>query len=1048
MVYPLLKCNTKRGREVCRQLNLVNTEKCQKCSCIPKGWTCRGCQRGPECDVRVMTESGTPSLACQGCDTRGIKGERCDTCGKFFHARWDWKAAAEEGREQNGGQQEDVKIAEMLSVAHEFTQVWWVGQPQHPRGRKNMVTSYTTASEITVPCQTLDAVTAAFERRKERSDVELLALANDDYHSSLGKLTKCIHDAGIMETSFKEIGAFVSARRNLREPLEFFCELRGFRKRLQQRAQKPALAVVYYAGHSVQVGDDLFLVPAYIDTAVCRDYQDIEEAPDMLCFPLSRLLNTIKNVCPLLIVIDSCRDFLTPVENGNVRGLNVARDMHNCDIWYSTTKGDVAADSTRFVDILVKQLFTPGNDLGTAFQAMGRELRETSEVRGVDQTPVKAEGCNLDQQLVLVRKRKRYILCVVSSNDAKADMKKALASARMSGDEWEVRFRVFGAASEGGVDEPLCTSIECMIKELREQIRDRSIKEDGRVECIFVGLPLSSYESAGPLLCLDIPYIVCFRLLPVPQQETSKGFWSFELSAQPKSAPVESAQPNSISILALMGKFLERVTSPGASTASYGKSYTASVDATVGDFPEFETSFTPVLMWNDTQQLDPSWIEQHKVMGIALGSLNGALCQLFPPADPAQLFAKALELEDASIRMAEFKRSWTASARQDSELLIAAMDLINKPWEMPGGSQRLSEFARLGGCQCTRKIRHEVVSKVLAETEKELRFTGKDVGVHKCILLTRLLQSSALNPDNTTAKAWCSNCANPPEPDDSRKPLPGALEKRVIAAAKTLQSDEDSEASTVELDDSVSSDDEASVAVMNRRDVDKAAASMRALQDGFLRVACEGNFERVREKLRGVASKLPEDAGEGFTQELHAAHNEIEVLKVINKWLLEGCMVLEGSATTSSHVSVVRMSGLVLRLLLELVRTSPTFRTFLTNEGFTHIAVVGATCVSGMRVRDGSFFANVAEEASLQISQVMERETEAGAASLLPAETETSPQKNGKDEDDESGWEAGNFSDDESNGQSHFPVSRHHKQRCRVENVIDCPPELDPYCHI
>lgn len=49
----------------------------------------------------------------------------------------------------------------------------------------------------------------------------------------------------------------------------------------------------------------------------------------------------------------------------------------------------------------------------------------------------------------------------------------------------------------------------------------------------------------------------------------------------------------------------------------------------------------------------------------------------------------------------------------------------------------------------------------------------------------------------------------------------------------------------------------------------------------------------------------------------------------------------------------------------------------------------------------------------------MERETEAGAASLLPAETETSPQKNGKDEDDESGWEAGNFSDDESNGTWH-----------------------------
>eukprot|EP00961_Rhodomonas_salina_P297921 3937618-Rhodomonas_salina.1 len=638
---------------------------CSACRSIPTGWACVGCTDTAACDLRA------PPCAGSSCSAPGNLGKRCSECCRPYHARWHWMEACRTwGSQRPPGLL--MQIARVLELAHRpihtawSESVRWDSEPARARGDGPM-TMTTTASPLpppftfppspprpaaspVLPLIPVADMMAAFEHRKELHDVEFLAVANDKYHANLGELSKCVHDARLLMRAFQRIGAVVTSAFNLGSPQEFYAHMRSFRRKLEQRekgGKVPKLAVIYYSGHSVYVGQELYLIPAYQGTGLCGSYEDIQEAPDILCFPLSRILGEVANLSPLLVVVDSCRSKLdpawhAPVPQGGTISFKMPtnkdsvsqKKVKNCAVWYSTTKGEIAVDNDRFVNVLVKHLFKPGVGLGKAFKAMVKDLETNAPNRGDDQTPVLGEGNNLDDELVLVRQRKRYILCVVANTKAKTRLQGILLGSR---DDTKVCFHIVDSA-----DEPLYKSVADRLATMRAKYildEERSKTADGSLDCVVVCLDTPTcYQDVGPLLLLDIPYLVSLRHLPRGGALAS--------TAGARSLP---------DVLPFVEKFLDLLVS---AKQSYGDSYVGSVNFVVQKHPEFETNATPVLLWSDSDALDSSWIERQGVMGVLFGAMEGALRHLIPLQweSHKELF-EALRKEDAEARKTAFEQA-------------------------------------------------------------------------------------------------------------------------------------------------------------------------------------------------------------------------------------------------------------------------------------------------------------------------------------------------------------------------------------------------------
>lgn len=195
-----------------------------------------------------------------------------------------------------------------------------------------------------------------------------LVFGNSAYQNA-AKLTNPVNDGAMIAATLKGAGFDVVDWRQDLGILESRRALRDF----ADRAADADIAVVYYAGHGIEVDGTNYLIP--VDAKLERDTDVFDEA-----LSLNRVLQAIEPAKKLrLVILDACRD--NPLSKNMKRtvatraiGQGLAKvepTSPNLLVAYSAKAGSTAADgdgkNSPFTIALSKHLTTPGLDVRRAF---------------------------------------------------------------------------------------------------------------------------------------------------------------------------------------------------------------------------------------------------------------------------------------------------------------------------------------------------------------------------------------------------------------------------------------------------------------------------------------------------------------------------------------------------------------------------------------------------------------------------------------------------------------------------------------------------------
>jgi hypothetical protein len=195
-----------------------------------------------------------------------------------------------------------------------------------------------------------------------------LVLGNSAYQS-VAKLPNPVNDGAAIAATLTSAGFDVVDSRHDLAAAETRRALRDF----ADRARDADIAVVYYAGHGIEVDGTNYLIP--VDAKLERDTDVYDEA-----FSLERVLLAIEPAKQLrLVILDACRDNpfakimkRTVATRAIGQGLaKVEPASPNTLIAYAAKAGSTAADgdsrNSPFTSALVKHITTPGLDVRKAF---------------------------------------------------------------------------------------------------------------------------------------------------------------------------------------------------------------------------------------------------------------------------------------------------------------------------------------------------------------------------------------------------------------------------------------------------------------------------------------------------------------------------------------------------------------------------------------------------------------------------------------------------------------------------------------------------------
>ncbi|WP_439407326.1 caspase family protein [Bradyrhizobium sp. DASA03076] len=195
-----------------------------------------------------------------------------------------------------------------------------------------------------------------------------LVLANSAYQNA-PSLANPVNDGAVMAKTLKEAGFDVVDSRHDLTALDTRRVLRDF----ADATRDADIALVYYAGHGIEVDGSNYLIP--VDAKLERDTDVYDEA-----LSLDRVLVAVEPAKQLrLVILDACRDNpfgrtmkRTLASRGIGRGLaQVEPASTNTLIAYSAKAGFTAQDgdgaNSPFTIALSKHLTTPGLDVRRAF---------------------------------------------------------------------------------------------------------------------------------------------------------------------------------------------------------------------------------------------------------------------------------------------------------------------------------------------------------------------------------------------------------------------------------------------------------------------------------------------------------------------------------------------------------------------------------------------------------------------------------------------------------------------------------------------------------
>src|SRR6266550_6001371 len=195
-----------------------------------------------------------------------------------------------------------------------------------------------------------------------------LVIGNSAYRN-VAQLQNPVNDGAVIATTLKNAGFDVVDSRHDMPAAETRRALRDF----EDRARDADVAVVYYAGHGMEVDGTNYLIP--VDAKLERDTDIYDEA-----FPLDRILIAVEPAKQLrLVILDACRDnpFARNMKHSLAsrsigRGLaKIEPTSPNTLIAYSAKAGSTAQDgagkNSPFTTALAQHLTTPGLDVRKAF---------------------------------------------------------------------------------------------------------------------------------------------------------------------------------------------------------------------------------------------------------------------------------------------------------------------------------------------------------------------------------------------------------------------------------------------------------------------------------------------------------------------------------------------------------------------------------------------------------------------------------------------------------------------------------------------------------
>ncbi len=208
----------------------------------------------------------------------------------------------------------------------------------------------------------LSSGAAAGERRVA------LVIGNSAY-KSVPRLANPVNDASLVGGMFRKAGFDVVDTKLDLSVVDMRKALREF----GTKARDADVAVIYYAGHGIELDGNNYLIPT--DAALETDTDVFDET-----FPLDRVLFAIEPAKQLrLVILDACRDNpfaktmkRTVASRAVGRGLaKIEPTSPNTMIAFAAKAGSTASDgdskNSPFSTALVERLPTPGLDLRKAF---------------------------------------------------------------------------------------------------------------------------------------------------------------------------------------------------------------------------------------------------------------------------------------------------------------------------------------------------------------------------------------------------------------------------------------------------------------------------------------------------------------------------------------------------------------------------------------------------------------------------------------------------------------------------------------------------------
>jgi len=209
-----------------------------------------------------------------------------------------------------------------------------------------------------------------------------LVIGNSSYQHA-GRLANPANDADAITVTFKQAGFdVVESRRDLKVN-----DMRRALRDFSDKARDSDVAVIYYAGHGIEVDGNNYVLP--VDALLERDADVYDEA-----LALERLLVTIEPARKLrLVILDACRD--NPFARTMTRVLGtrtvtrgfakVEPASPNTLVAFAAKAGSTAADgdgrNSPFTAALVRHLATPGLDLRKAFGFVRDEVMQQTSNR-------------------------------------------------------------------------------------------------------------------------------------------------------------------------------------------------------------------------------------------------------------------------------------------------------------------------------------------------------------------------------------------------------------------------------------------------------------------------------------------------------------------------------------------------------------------------------------------------------------------------------------------------------------------------------------------